>query len=81
MKVFGKTLNILENVLLEIRLYLQEHDQKAALSSEIRKNRNKPRISKTQLRVGFESTSYRNQENLSLTHYPLSYASLKSDKH
>ena len=29
-----------------LRKPLQEHEQKAALSSEIRKNRNKPRISK-----------------------------------
>ena len=30
----------------ELRKHLQEHDQKAALSSEIRKSTNKPRISK-----------------------------------
>ena len=41
-----------------LRKHLREHNQKAALSSEIRKSRNRPPIlAKTGLRVGFESAT------------------------
>ena len=53
-----------------LRKHLSDHEQKAALSSEIRKSRNEPRISKTRLRVRFESATDCNQNIL--THYPLS---------
>ena len=38
-------------------------------------------LAKTRLRVGFESATYCNQQILSLTHFPLSQASLTTDNH
>ena len=63
-----------------LRKHLRDHDQKAALSSEIRKSSISLELAKTRLRVGFEYVPYYNQKILSLTHYLLIHASLTTDK-
>ena len=62
------------------RNQLREHDQKAALLGEIRRSRKKTRIIKNSARCRIPSATYCNQEILSLTHYPISHASLTIDK-
>ena len=63
-----------------LRIHLREHDRKAALSGG-KKIEISLELTKTRLREGLASATYCNQEILSLTLYPLSHASLTTDKH
>ena len=66
----------------EIYIHLhtpQTRPKKLAIKSAITKNRKKPRIGKNSVWSRIGSATYCNQEILSLTHYPLSHASLKTD--
>ena len=57
-----------------LRKHFREQDQKAAPSIISLEE------AKARLRVGFECAIYCNREIFSLTHYPLSHASLTTNK-